>query len=80
MPEGGLVVVWQSGASSVFPWRVCEVFTDARDTSQMLGGSLYDHAAVSCQLYSFGGSVRCSQMPEEGLVIVWQLGASSVFV
>jgi hypothetical protein len=30
-------------------------------------------------LYSPGGSMRCSQMPEEGLVIVWQLGASSVF-
>jgi hypothetical protein len=44
-----------------------KVFADAR------GGS----GAVRCQLYSPGGSVSCSQMPEGGLLIVWQLGASS---
>jgi hypothetical protein len=43
-------------------------FADAR------GGS----GAVRCQLCSPGGSVSCSQMPEGGLLIVWQLGASSV--
>jgi hypothetical protein len=41
----------------MFPWRVCEVFADAR------GGSFYDRTAVSCQLYSLGGSVKCLQMP-----------------
>jgi hypothetical protein len=33
--------------------------------------------AVRCQLCSPGGSVSCSQMPKGGLLIVWQLGASS---
>ena len=43
------------------------------------GRSLFDRTAVSCQLYSLGGSVRCSQMPEGGLfTIVRQSGASSV--
>jgi hypothetical protein len=68
------VIVRQLGASSVFPWRV------RKGVRRCQRESLHDRAAVSCQLYSFGGSVRCSQMPEEGLVIVWQLGASSVFV
>jgi hypothetical protein len=44
-----------------------KVFTDARGRS----------GAVRCQLCSPGGSVSCSQMPEGGLLIVWQLGASS---
>jgi hypothetical protein len=39
------------------PWRVCDVFADAR------GGSFSDRTAVSCQLYSLGGSVKCLQMP-----------------
>jgi hypothetical protein len=43
------------------------VFVDA-------GGRL---GAVRCQLYSPGGSVSCSQMPKGGLLIIWQLGASS---
>jgi hypothetical protein len=43
------------------------VFADAR---RRLG-------AVRCQLYSPSGSVSCLQMPKGGLLIVWQLGASS---
>jgi len=31
-------------------------------------------------LYSPGGSVKCSQMPEGGLVIVQQLDASSFYL
>jgi len=47
-----------------------KMFADARRGS-------CDCTAVRCQLCSPGGSVSCSQMPEGGLLIVWQLGASS---
>jgi hypothetical protein len=62
---------WQSGASSCSSGGSVKVFTDAR------GGVFFDHMAVRCQLYSPGGSVSCSQMPKGGLLIIWQLGASS---
>jgi hypothetical protein len=44
MPEGGFVIVWQSGASSSSPGGSVKVFTDAR-------GGLFDRMAVRCQLY-----------------------------
>ena len=36
MPEEGLVIVWQLGASSVFPWQVYKVFADARGSLFMI--------------------------------------------
>jgi hypothetical protein len=109
MPEGGFVIVWQLGASSLFPWQVCEVFADTR------GGSFYDYTVLwrvrkgvrGCQrgslfavarqlgagsLFSIvrqsgasssspGGAVKVFTDARRGLfIIVWQLGASSVFV
>jgi hypothetical protein len=135
---GPFTIVRQSGASSIFPWRVCEVFADVRGGgvflrsygSQLLalcssgrfirvfmdarGEGLFvtvrkasdrsvtvhhKRKVVRCQLYSpgefvrvftdvrgeglisivrqssasscsSGGSVKCSQMSEGGLVIV----------
>ena len=51
MPEG-LVIVWQSDASSSSPGGSIKVFVDAR-------GGLCDCVAVRCQLlYSSGGFVK----------------------
>jgi hypothetical protein len=69
MPKGGLVIIWQLGASSVFPivWQsvassiplagLCGVY-------RCLGESFYDRTAVSCQLCV---PLAGSQMPEEGV-------------
>jgi hypothetical protein len=40
-------------------------------------GGLCNCVVVRCQLYSPGGSMSCSQMPKGGLLIIWQLDASS---
>jgi hypothetical protein len=71
--------VWQSGASSMFPWRVCEVFADAR------GGSFYDRTVLwrvrkgvrGCQR---GGLFAVARQLGAGSLfsIVRQLGASSI--
>ena len=51
MPEG-LVIVWQSDASSSSPGGAIKVFIDAR-------GGLCDYMAVRCQLlYSSSGFVK----------------------
>jgi hypothetical protein len=51
MPEG-LVIIWQSGASSYSPSGSIKVFVDAR-------GGLCNYVVVRCQLlYSSGGFVK----------------------
>jgi hypothetical protein len=68
MPEG----VGGSQVPALFPWRVCELFTDAR------GGS-FDRMAVRCQLL-FLWRVRkgiCGCQRGGLFAIVRQLGASS---
>jgi hypothetical protein len=52
MPEGGLVIIWQLGASSVFPWRVC------KGVRRCQGGLFVVIRQLGASSSSPGGSIK----------------------
>ena len=71
MPEGGLVIVRQSGASSVFPWRV------RKGVRRCQGGLFVVVRQSGASSSSPGGSVKVFTDARGVFLIIWQLGASS---